>query len=555
MKSARVNWRRWFAVAAVSGAALLFAEVVLRLFGFGYPASFFIDALDGATRSNHHFGRLFYPPELLRGAYPSRFATRKPPGTKRIFVLGESAAAGYPEPSFSFSRVLEAMLMRACPETEWEIINTGVTALNSHAIRLISAECARYEPDAVLVYMGNNEVVGPYGPGSLLGGDAVPLPLIRAVTWLRSTRVGQALQSGADALLRGGRPELWTGMEMFEQARVSPGDPALARAYANFQANLRDIVSELQSRHIPVILSTVAANLSDCPPLGSMTAAADPALAAYEEGQAHLAAGRIGKAAESLRRARDLDELRFRADSQINSAIESIATNEHCPLIDADEIFLQMQLAAGPDAAPLFFEHVHFTLEGNIELARSFARALSQLWVSDLPCLRPDLFASITREDIAADLGYSALAEGYSIGAITAMLAKAPFANQPGNAERIDRWNAKLREIEGRLTDSYQEQRIRQLEQGVAQRPHDGSLWYWLGRHYEDRKDMQSAENAYRRSLEALPGNPAVLAMLGDLLFAQGRTDEAAVFYEQFLAIIPSHPGYRSKLIEAKMGD
>jgi len=247
--------------------------------------------------------------------------------------------------------------------------------------------------------------------------------------------------------------------------------------------------------------------------------------------------------------------MRFRADERINAIIRAVAAEEQCPLIDAEEDFLKLQLVAKPATEPLFFEHVHFTLEGNIELARLFAGALSDLWGTKLECLRSDAFASVKREDVAADLGYSALAEGYSIGAITAMLAKPPFANQAANAERIDGWNAKLREIEGRLTDSYLEETIRQLEHSSVERPRDGTLWYWLGRHHEDRKNVSAAEKAYRHSLEVLPGNPAVLAVLGDLLFAQSRNEEASGLYEQFLSIIPSHPGYRRKLIEAKMAD
>lgn len=555
MTALRSKLRKAAAVAVFCLVLLAVTEVVLRLLGFGHSASFFIDAPDGTTRSNHYFGRLFYPPELLRGAYPSVFSTRKPPGTKRIFILGESAAAGYPEPSFSFSRVLEAMLRRACPDTNWEIVNTGVTALNSHAIRLIASECTQYEPDAVLVYMGNNEVVGPYGPGSLLGGEAVPLPLIRAVTWLRSTRIGQGLQSMADSILRGGRPAMWSGMEMFEQARVAPGDPALHRVYANFAANLRDILTDLRARNIPVILSTVAANMTECPPLGTLPGGNDASLVAFTGGLALRAAGNHKDAVAALRRARDLDEMRFRADTQINAIIQNAAAEEQCPLVDAEEDFLRLQIAAQPDPQPLFFEHVHFTLYGNIELARLFAEALSDLWGPQLACLQSASFASMKEEDIAADLGYSALAEGYSIGAITAMLAKPPFANQAGNDKRIDAWNARLREIEGTLTDSYLDQTIRQFEQSLVERPRDGTLWYWLGRHQEDRQNTEAAENAYRRSLQALPGNPAVLALLGDLLFAQGRSKEAADFYDQFLGIIPSHPGYRRKLIEAKMGD
>jgi tetratricopeptide (TPR) repeat protein len=554
LKPLRVNWKKWIAVAAVSSAVLLSVEAFLRLTGSGHQSSFFIDEADGASRSNYHFGRLYYPPELLRGAYPSRFSTKKPPGTKRIFVLGESAAAGYPDPAFSFPRVLESLLRNACSEISWEIINTGVTAMNSHAIRLIADESARYEADAAIIYMGNNEVVGPYGPGSLLGGSAMPLSLIRAVTWLRSTRTGQALQAVADLIMRRGRPDSWSGLDMFQNAKVSADDPALGRVYANFETNLRGIIAALRARGVPVILGTVASNMTDCPPLGSGEKN-DAALAAYEQGLALRAEGRIPEAAESLRQARDTDILRFRADSRINAIIRQVAAEENVTLFDVEEDFLGLQLSSTDHDTPLFFEHVHFTLEGNRELALASARKLADLWREQLPCLNPDVFASVTREQIADDLGYTALAEGYSIGSIVVMLGKPPFAGQPGHTERIGRWNAKLRAIDEKLTGPYLAGAIHQLERAVGQRPRDGSLWFWLARHYEDRKRWSEAETAYRRSLEVLPGNPAVLAQLGDLLWAQGRKTEAVACFEKFLQIIPSHPGYRQKLLLGKMAE
>jgi tetratricopeptide (TPR) repeat protein len=136
-----------------------------------------------------------------------------------------------------------------------------------------------------------------------------------------------------------------------------------------------------------------------------------------------------------------------------------------------------------------------------------------------------------------------------------AMLEKPPFAGQPGNTDRIGRWKAKLRTIEEKLTEAYLAGTIRQIEQTAVQRPRDGSLWYWLARHYEDRKRWSEAEAAYQRSLEVLPGNPAALAQLGDLLWAQGRQTEAVEFFENFLEIIPSHPGYRQKLLLGGMSE
>ena len=57
--------------------------------------------------------------------------TVKPPHTFRIFVLGESAAMGDPDPSYGFNRYLEVMLRESYPGTNFEIVNTGSVAINS----------------------------------------------------------------------------------------------------------------------------------------------------------------------------------------------------------------------------------------------------------------------------------------------------------------------------------------------------------------------------------------------------------------------------------------
>jgi hypothetical protein len=42
-----------------------------------------------------------------------------------------------------------------------EVINTAMTAINSHVIREIAKDCVRLGADFWVVYAGNNEVVGP----------------------------------------------------------------------------------------------------------------------------------------------------------------------------------------------------------------------------------------------------------------------------------------------------------------------------------------------------------------------------------------------------------
>ena len=63
------------------------------------------------------------------------------------------------------------------------------------SIYQIAREMAGFEPDLFLVYAGNNEVVGPYGPGCAYLSQMPPLWVIRASVFVRSTRTGQLLGS------------------------------------------------------------------------------------------------------------------------------------------------------------------------------------------------------------------------------------------------------------------------------------------------------------------------------------------------------------------------
>jgi hypothetical protein len=47
------------------------------------------------------------------------------------------------------------------------VVNAAVTAINSHVVRPIVHDLTRREADLFIVYTGNNEVVGPFGAGTV----------------------------------------------------------------------------------------------------------------------------------------------------------------------------------------------------------------------------------------------------------------------------------------------------------------------------------------------------------------------------------------------------
>ena len=98
-------------------------------------------------------------------------------------MLGGSAAQGSPDAAFSFGRILEKMLGHKYRDANFEVVNVSMAAINSYVVLEIAKDCAKYNPDLFLVYLGNNEVVGPYGPGTVF------TPLLSNLNFIRCVKI------------------------------------------------------------------------------------------------------------------------------------------------------------------------------------------------------------------------------------------------------------------------------------------------------------------------------------------------------------------------------
>ena len=422
----RTSLRLWLyrTALAVGIPVIVFLtlELGLRWAGFGRPATFLIpDDKPGYFRTNPEFANLFLPANFDLRPLNFRIAARKAPNTVRIVILGESAAQGVPVPSFGFAAQLRAQLHARYPGKEIEVINTGIVAINSHVVYQIAHELARFEPDLFMVYMGNNEVVGPYGPGCAYLSQMPPLWAIRASVFVRSTRIGQLVGSLLDRLTpRGRRAPEWGGMSMFVDNAVTGDDPRLEAVYHNFAANLRGIVEAASGAGAKTVLCTVVANLKDCPPFlsqhrpGLSTAELSAWQTAFDEGTLAWRLGDTGRARARLEVSRQIDPqyadtdfilgsldwqagdvasarrhfiaalrwdaLRFRPDPRINQIIREVARSggSNVRLVDA-----AMAMGSDPDSSvppsgrELLFEHVHFDWNGNYRLARMMAECVA----------------------------------------------------------------------------------------------------------------------------------------------------------------------------------
>lgn len=404
-------WLRLCIAVASPVLFLLLLELVLRLVGYGQPGDFFLPwktSRETVYLTNEHYCEHFVPKELSRAPEAGVLRT-KDESAIRLFVLGGSAAYGDPDVAFGFCRQLEVLLNAHSMQTSFQVINAAVTAMNSHVARRIAADCALYEPDAFLVFMGNNEVVGPYGPPTLPERVYASRAFINlCITAKKDIRLGQLIDKTGQALRGAGGPrKKWLGMEAFLDSQISHDDPKLQSCYRHFEDNIRDIVRTAQSCGAKTILCTVPTNVRSCAPFASkhkeglsadqlaqwdrffkqgrdheMAGDFEGALEAYDQARAtddeyaDLAfcratclhsLDRIEEARESFEQARDFDTLRFRADSPIEKAIRESAQTlsaKGVSLCDL-KVVLESHTQDGLLGDDFLLDHVHLNFRGN----------------------------------------------------------------------------------------------------------------------------------------------------------------------------------------------
>ena len=574
--SRRRLWR--FRLTALIGVPLLFLglfEFGLRLAGFGYPTAFLLESSNHGENTfvqNNQFGWRFFGPRMARQPCATSIQREKPPDTIRIFVFGESAAFGDPQPRFGLPRMLEAMLELRHPDKKFEVVNAAMTAINSHVILPLARDCAAAHGDVWVIYMGNNEVVGPFGAGTVFGSQTMPLSLIRAVLALKTTRVGQLLNALKEAAEKtaAARGE-WEGMRMFVNNRVAGSDPRLSAVYENFGQNLKDTIAAGRSSGAKIVLSTMAVNLENCAPFASLhrpglsasqledwqrsfdagvkahaggdfrQAAIDYDQAAriddsfaelrFRRGQCALASKDAGPARAEFGAARDLDALRFRSDSRLNEIIRRLA-EDNVVLADGERALA----LASPDGIPgadLFYDHVHFTFPGNYVLARAIVEKVEQVLGLPANAAWPDPGACAQR------LGYTPRDTQMALSGMLGRLADVPFTYQADHEEQMRSLTEAARKLPPPNSAASLRGAQSAAEAALARWPNDAVLWEQLGEIKQALGDYVGAVVAAQRSLEMVPSSATCWLLEGILLAQEGKYEEAAAAFKRVFALDP----------------
>jgi len=576
---------RIIAVAVIPVLLLLLVEISLRLIGYGYPSTITVkcEVNDKSFyRSNPKFAWRFFSPQIARTTKPFMFAADKSGDTYRIFVLGASAAAGIPDESFCFGRILQTMLRHKYPKTNFDVIVPAMPAINSHVVRQIAFDCARRRGDLFIVYLGNNEVVGPYGAGTVFSPLSSNLSLIRLGIALKATKLGQLISNLAVAARAGDAPQIWRGLGMFLEKQVRADNPNLPIVYHHFKKNLEDIRRIACKHGMDIIFCTVASNLKDSPPFASLhrpglseaerknwdelyqkgieyettgdcAAAAEQYLKAAEiddsfaDLQFRLGRcfGELGEFEKSGRRfiqARELDTLRFRADNRINEIIRSVSrdrNSEGVYLVDAVKTF-EEHSPHGIAGEELFLEHVHMNFSANYLLASAIFREVQKILPQRVKADEAGDSPALSEEQCARYLVYTQWEQSniYS-RMLSDYFTQPPFTNQLYNDRRIARTQKKLDALRASFSPDTLAEVEEQYRWAIEQTPADYELHWKYGEFLESLGRDNDAARQFRQVLNIVPYHHEAYAKLGFFLGRAGDLDAAVEYNLKAIEIYP----------------
>lgn len=579
--------RKWaFRLFSILVIPLVFfagLEGILRLFSVGYPTGIVVPSqVHGQSVYTHNikFGWRFFPPNISRQFDGFVLETRKPAGTFRIFVLGESAAAGMPAPEYNFARILEVMLNQAFPQTRFEIITAAMPAINSHVLTDVAADCGRLEPDLFILYMGNNEVVGPFGPGTVFSPLSPSRTVIRLHKAVKRTRIGQM----ADCFFRwitpaSREPQRWGGLAMFLDKQVRYDSPRLETAYRHFEKNVSEICRIARKAAAPVLISTVGCNLRDCPPFASLhradlneaekqkwedlyqkgiqreesgdlggavefykeAALIDPTFAdlQYRTGHCMDLAGDPNGAGDYYRMALQYDTVRLRADRRINDILRLTAENtEGVFFVDAAAALAERSRGRSP-GLEYFYEHVHLNYEGHYLTAQTMFERIHEI----LPELKNSGSAVLPdRRECARRLAYTEFEQLILWEPLVKeMLSEPPFTGQLYHETMMENIRQQMQKLSVWKEPARAKTVQLVYEQAIQDNPEDWPL-HWRYSIFLKRGlgDYPKEEIHLRKALELCPHNVPVYLNLGRNLTRQGNYREALKILYELLKIKPN---------------
>ena len=418
MHKATKNTVFWLITLFTPIIILLLTEMSLRLGGYeSEKQELFIEAPNTPDYliANSKFIERYFPSFVPKIA-PNAFRKEKVQNTFRIFVFGGSSAEGFPYNFYtSFADQLKQKLLLNTQGLSVEVINLGMTAVNSYVIHDLAKRVFPYEPDAVIIYAGHNEYYGSFGAATTQFGFTNSIGLKRLILWIKDWRVYQFLENTLQ--LVGENQDTSERRTMMAKVISESDIPVESDIYRHgieqYRSNMSDIVTRFDKNGIPVFLGTVASNLKDQAPLSDNP----DVLALYEQAQATYEEGLVDEASTLFLQAKELDGTRFRAPEEMNRILATITQETSAELVPIQAVLRNASTKKIEDAS-LFIDHLHPNDRGHKIMANSFFEAISSL---------PKLQSYLKPNPIGPPSEISTFEKAYAEISIARLLVGYPF--------------------------------------------------------------------------------------------------------------------------------
>lgn len=518
--------KRVFWIVTVSSPLLILIllEVVLRIFNYGGDLGLFIPGPPGYEnylRLNPNVARRYFSSQSITPSPPKQlFLKQKPKNGYRMFVLGESSAAGFPyETNASFPNVLERALSNAFPEKRIEVINVSMSAISSYTLLDLIPEILRQSPDALLIYTGHNEYYGALGVGSeqSIGNSRwmirgyLHLCSIKTFLMLRDffdwlkTRAAQMSQGGSAH-----EPNATLMESMVAQQTIPYGSELYEEGKEQFEENIEAVLQKASEKRVTVVLGELVSNLRDQSPFISVEDKEGKSAQSYfASARKEEAEGDYDKARQDYFKAKDLDALRFRAPEGFNDIVHSIAKKHSCPVVPTVAYFE----AASPHGIignSLILEHLHPNIDGYFLLAKAFYQTMeergmiSSQWPGD-SCIENEKGHGITELDSV-------------YGAINVQHLKSSWPFQPKTMPNhfVENFHPRnpVEEIAFRVMQSSDFS----LEAGHME----------LGKFYEEQGNLKKAFDEYDALITSIPQEMEFYEKAATVLLEEKEYEQAA---------------------------
>ena len=349
------------------------------------------------------------------------FPADKPQNGFRVFCFGGSTVHGRPyEAATAFPRWLELELSATHPDRNIEAINCGGVSYASYRIVPMLREILDHSPDLIVVATGHNEFLEDRTYHSLKSRTSVQSWIDNLGHKIRIVRAGRHLLRGDNARQPQGNPDRDGDFETrldTENGYESYHRDAewRARVVEQFQEAVQTMVDLCAARDTRLLLVNLGSNVRDCPPFKSehrsdLTAVEESRWReAFERGSRADTEKSLNHALEAYRAAEAIDDrhalLHWRIARCLDRLGQSDRAKEHylkakdediCPLRMFDSLYAFQTRLAAANNIPLvdarselerqctdgipgndwYLDHVHPTIGGHQEIARSIAATI-----------------------------------------------------------------------------------------------------------------------------------------------------------------------------------